>query len=133
MTEQVRLGSTTDGSSVRESLPGQLAASLAALSTARPEGLSEAELLAVVSVLEATKGAAAALQARATAIFVEGRDARVAQECAAGVVSAREAGCRRQAARTEVALARRCSPGQADRHVGLARSLVRDLRGSDGG
>lgn len=117
----------TDGSGVEISLPGVLAASLSMLSAARPEGLSEAELLEVVSVCEATKGAAAALQARATAMFVEERDEQIARDRADGVVSAREASCRRRGARAEVALARRCAPGQADRHVGLARALVHDL------
>lgn len=121
MTEQ------TDGSGVEISLPGVLVASLSMLSAARPEGLSEAELLEVVSVWEATKGAAAALQARATARFVEGRDEQVARDRADEVVSAREVSCRRRAARAELALARRCAPGQADRHVGLAKGLVHDL------
>jgi hypothetical protein len=119
--------STAGESMVGDALPGQLAASLEALSAARPEGLSEAELLRVVSLLEATKGAAAALQARATARFVEDRDEQVARDRADGVVSAREASCRRRGARAELALARRCSPGQADRHVGLAKALVHDL------
>ncbi|WP_162253981.1 DUF222 domain-containing protein [Janibacter sp. Soil728] len=39
----------------------------------------------------------------------------------------REASCRRRGARAELALARRCAPGQADRHVGLAKALVHDL------
>lgn len=108
-------------------LPDRLAASLEALSAARPEGLSQAELLRVVSLLEATKGAAAALQARATARFVDDRDARVAEQLASDEISAREARCRRAAARAELALARRVSPSQADRHVGLVQGLVHDL------
>ncbi|KRE36922.1 hypothetical protein ASG73_11395 [Janibacter sp. Soil728] len=109
--------STAGESVVGGALPDRLAAALGVLSGARAEGLSEAELLQVVTVCEATKGAAAALQARATARFVEDRDARVAQDRADGVVSAREASCRRRGARAELALARRCAPGQADRHV----------------
>lgn len=135
MTEQmVGDGARGDGeaapsevSLLDRSLPDRLAASLEALTEARAEGLSESDLLRVVTVLEATKGAAAALQARATVVFVEDQDTRVAQDAADGVVSAREARCRRRAARAEVALARRCSPGQADRHVGLAAGLVHDL------
>ncbi|WP_165399568.1 DUF222 domain-containing protein [Janibacter limosus] len=126
MTDQ-GTDTTVGGSVVGDALPDRLAAALEVLSGARAEGLSEAELLQVVSLMEATKGAAAALQARATAMFVEDRDARVAQDRADGVVSAREASCRRRAARAELALARRCAPGQADRHVGLAKALVRDL------
>ncbi|QBF47072.1 HNH endonuclease [Janibacter limosus] len=126
MTDQ-GTDTTVGESMVGDALPDRLAAALEVLSGARAEGLSEAELLQVVTVCEATKGAAAALQARATAMFVEDRDARVAQDRADGVVSAREASCRRRGARAELALARRCSPGQADRHVGLAKSLVHDL------
>lgn len=103
--------STAGESMVGDALPGQLAASLEALSAARPEGLSEAELLRVVSLLEATKGAAAALQACATAMFVEDRDARVAQDRVDEVISAREASCRRRGTRAELVLARRCAPG----------------------
>lgn len=109
------------------SLPTRLAAALAELSAASAEGLSEADLLEVVSVLEATKGAASALQARATAAFVEDRDIRVAEMRGREEISRREATVRRRAARSEVGLARRCSPGQADRHVGLAKALVHDL------
>lgn len=116
-----------ESSLLGSSLTDRLAACLEELSAARPEGLSEAELLEVVSVLEATKGAAAALQARATARFVETRDAGVSRDRADDVISAREASCRRRGSRAEVALARRCSPGQMDRHVGLAKALVHDL------
>lgn len=105
----------------------RLSVSLKELSATRPEGLSEAELLELVSVLEATKGAASALQARATAVFVEDRDARVAQDRGDGVISAREARSRRRGTRSEVALARKSSPSQADRYVGLAKALVHDL------
>jgi hypothetical protein len=126
MTDQ-GTDTTVGESMVGDALPDRLAAALEVLSGARAEGLSEAELLQVVSLMEATKGAAAALQARATAMFVEDRDARVAQDRADGVVSAREASCRRRAARAELALARRCAPSQADRHVGLAKALVHDL------
>ncbi|MGO1166047.1 MAG: hypothetical protein ACTMHL_05455 [Janibacter sp.] len=56
-------------------LPEVLAALREQVSSSSVEGLSEAELLEVVSALEATKGAAAALQARATAHFVAERDA----------------------------------------------------------
>ncbi|WP_169797354.1 DUF222 domain-containing protein, partial [Janibacter limosus] len=118
---------TMDELMLGDALPDRLAASLKVLSAARAEGLSEAELLEVVSVLEATKGAAAALQARATARFVEDRDARVAEQAVDEEISAREASCRRRATRAELALARRCAPGQADRHVGLAKGLVHDL------
>ncbi|WP_235499425.1 DUF222 domain-containing protein [Janibacter sp. Soil728] len=60
-------------------------------------------------------------------MFVEDRDEQIARDRADGVVSAREASCRRRGARAELALARRCAPGQADRHVGLAKALVHDL------
>lgn len=128
MTEQTELtGTGCEAVESGSALPGRLAATLELLTSARPDGLSEAELLRVVAVLEATKGAAAALQARSTAQFVEERDERVAEARAGEEISTREARCRRAATRAELALARRCSPGQVDRHVGLAKALVHDL------
>ena len=111
-------------------VPGRLRAVLAEVSATGVDGLTEVELLEVVALLEMTKGAAAAAQARATARFVEERDARVAEMAAAEEISRREASLRRRATRSEVALARRCSPGQADRHVGAARALVHELPGT---
>lgn len=108
-------------------LPERLDDALGALSATTVDGLSEADLLRVVATLEATKGAAAALQARATARFVEDRDVLVAEAVVREEISKREASLRRSATRTEVALARRCSPWQADRHVGAATALVHDL------
>lgn len=110
-----------------DSLPSRLDDALAALGAAAIDGLSEADLLHVVTTLEATKGAAAALQARATARFVEDRDAVAADAVVQEEITKREASCRRSATRAEVALARRCSPWQADRHVAVAKALVRDL------
>lgn len=111
-------------------VPGRLRAVLAEVSATGVDGLTEVELLEVVALLEMTKGAAAAAQARATARFVEERDTRVAEMAAAEEISRREASLRRRATRSEVALARRCSPGQADRHVGAARALVHELPGT---
>lgn len=108
-------------------LPDQLDGVLGALGAAAIDGLSEADLLHVITTLEATKGAAAALQARATARFVEDRDALAQEAVVREEISKREASCRRSATRAEVALARRCSPWQADRHVGAAKALVHDL------
>ena len=54
-------------------LTDRLADALGDLSAAAIDSLSEADLLRVVTTLEATKGAAAALQARATARFVAER------------------------------------------------------------
>ncbi|WP_144856595.1 HNH endonuclease signature motif containing protein [Marihabitans asiaticum] len=97
------------------------------LSTVGAESLAEAEALEVIGLLERAKGAAAAAQARLTVSFVKGRDAAVAAVEGSGEIDARTARQRRAAARSEVALARRCSPSQADRHVGLARALVDEL------
>ena len=125
MTPQSITGQGSGGT-----VSGRLRAVLAELSATAVDGLTEVELLDVVSVLEAAKGAAAAVQARATACFVEERDARVAEMAATEEISRREASLRRRATRSEVALARRCSPGQADRHVGAARALVHELPGT---
>lgn len=104
-----------------------LRSTLAELSGTDITGLGEADLLEVVAVLEAAKGAAAAVQASATAAFVADREERAGRQRASGEITRREAATLRSAARTEVALARRCSPGQADRHVSVARALVTDL------
>ena len=60
MTDQVA------SSESRPRLPERLTATFASLSEADADGLTQAECLEVVGLLEATKGAAAALQARAT-------------------------------------------------------------------
>lgn len=108
-------------------LPERLTATLASLSDDRAEDLTAAECLEVVDLLEATKGAAAALQARATARFVEQRDVDAREARERDEISRREESCRRSATRAEVGLARRCSPAQADRHVRTAAALTADL------
>lgn len=89
--------------------------------------LTDGECLDLVHAMEAIKAAAAAVQARATASFVASRDARVDDQRSAGEIDAREASQARAGTRAEVALARRCSPSQADRYVGLARALTREM------
>ncbi len=89
--------------------------------------LSESECLDLVHAMERVKAAAAAVQARATEAFVASRDERIADQSSAGEIDAREASQARAGTRAEVALARRCSPSQADRHVGLARALTREM------
>lgn len=91
------------------------------------DGLSEAESIRVVAIAETIKGAAAALQVSVTSGFVDQRDDEATQAAARGERSAREVARARSAARAKVALARRCSPSQADRHVGLARALVHEM------
>lgn len=113
-----------------ERLPRMLASTVAWLSDsadAGVEGLTSGELLAVIDAAEAVKASVAAVQARATVAFVQQRDDDATAAAGRGELSAREVTCRRSAARAEVALARRCSPSQADRHVGLAKALVLDL------
>lgn len=85
--------------------------------------LTEEEALAVVTAAERVKASVAAVQARACTEFVTQRDAEVARDRAAEKISRREAGQRQSAARSEVALARRCSPFQADRHIAHGRAL----------
>jgi len=74
-------------------------------------GLSDAQRVDLVGELERVKGAASAVQARATDAL------RVSTEASA----ARDAG---QSVGSEVALARRESPAVGDRFVGLARALA---------
>lgn len=90
-------------------------------------GLTGEESLLIVETAERIKASVAAVQSRVTAAFVADRDADAADGRSRGDISAREAGQRRSAARAEVALARRCSPFQADRHVSHSRALCSDL------
>lgn len=86
------------------------------------DGLTRAECLQVITVAEEIKSAVSAVQARATVHFVEQveRDASAAR--AREEITRGEARRRSSSARSEVALARRCSPVQADRHVATARA-----------
>ena len=84
------------------------------------ESLSQAERVDRIAVLERIKGAAAAAQARETVAL---KDSRVKAERAAGV-AARKRGLGIGA---EVALARRESPHQGSRLVGLADALVHEM------
>ncbi|MCA0181233.1 MAG: HNH endonuclease [Actinobacteria bacterium] len=81
----------------------------------RPE-LGLAELIDLIAGLEQVKGAIAAAQARATAQF--GR--ATVREALANRASLPKA---RSSIAPQIALARRCSPATADRHLGLARAL----------
>lgn len=116
-----------DQTTIVSRLPEQLTAMLDALSASEVDGLTQADCLEVLSLLEATKGAAAALQARATARVVDERDADAADAERRGEISRHQASRARSATRSEVALARRCSPRQGDRHVGEAAALTSDL------
>lgn len=98
-----------------------------ALAEACVTGLDDAGLLEVVTLAERAKGAAAALQARATDVLVRGRDAMVGERLGRGEIDEQSAAAERASTRCEVALARRCSPALADRHVGLARALVHEM------
>ncbi|MDY6998278.1 MAG: HNH endonuclease, partial [Actinomycetota bacterium] len=80
----------------------------------------EAELRAVVERCEQLKSAAAAAQARATALWA---DKRRAAEAAAGVPSV----SRGKGLATEVALARHDAPALGGRHLGFARALVTEM------
>lgn len=81
---------------------------------------AEAECIATVRALEELKSAAAAAQARVTARL---RARRVAREAADGVPAAK----RGAGLAGEVALARRVSPCQGNRHVGLAMALTSEM------
>lgn len=115
------------GTGTASRVPEQIAAMLTSLSEGDADGLTQAECLEVISLLEAAKGAAAALQARATVRFVEERDADVEDAVRRGEASRSELSRRRSATRSEVALARRVSPTQGGRHVDAAAALSSDL------
>jgi hypothetical protein len=83
-------------------------------------GVSEAEAIEAIRALEEAKAAMAAAQARLTAHLYA---ARTRREAAAGVpVCKRGAGLG-----AEVALARRVSPHQGNRHLGVALGLTREM------
>ena len=84
------------------------------------DGASQAELRAAVERFERLKSAAAAAQARATALWVAKRHAA---EEAAGVPAAK----RGRGLGAEVALARRDAPVCGGRHVGFAQALVHEM------
>ncbi|WNG87031.1 HNH endonuclease signature motif containing protein [Mycobacterium sp. ITM-2016-00317] len=84
------------------------------------EGASQAELRAAVERFEALKSAAAAAQARATALWAAKR--RAAEE-AAGIPAAK----RGKGLGAEVALARHDAPVCGGRHLGFAQALVEEM------
>ena len=81
------------------------------------ERLSDAERIDVLSAIEQLKAAAAAAQARVTAAFAASQRA---------VMTAADvpAGDQGRSIGAQVALARRVSPRQGSRHLGLAEALV---------
>ena len=85
-----------------------------------PPASSEGENLGRITALETLKNACAATQARETVTFDETRrDA----ETARGIPTT----ARGRGVASEVALARRVSPSQGSRHLGLAHALVGEL------
>ncbi|MGE2833390.1 DUF222 domain-containing protein [Mycobacterium sp. SMC-4] len=84
------------------------------------DAAGEAELRAVVQRCEELKAYAAAVQARATALWAAKRHAR---EEADGVPKAK----RGKGLSSEVALARREAPVTGNRHLGFARALVHEM------
>jgi len=82
--------------------------------------VDEAEAIDEIAALERLKSAAAAAQARVTAML---RDSRVARETDAGVPAAQ----RGRGLADEVGLARRESATLGSRHLGLATALVEEL------
>lgn len=97
------------------------------LGSAGSESLTDAESLDLITLMESVKGAAAAVQVRVTAQVVGRRDADSAQARARGEISAADEKRCRAGTRAEIALARRCSPTLADRHVGLAVALDAEM------
>ena len=82
--------------------------------------IDEAALIERIAALERAKSAAAAAQARATALLDEKRRAA---EAAAGV----PANKRGRGLASEVALARHDCPNKGGRHLGFARALVHEM------
>ena len=96
------------------SVAGQVAGVRGWLSSVDVGSLSDRERVDVVAELERLKGAAAAVQARATDRVRRSRERAAPRDAARSVGS-------------EVALARRESPALGDRFVGLSRALVHEM------
>lgn len=92
-----------DAAASSASPAGVVRAVVSLLAGVEPEGVCEGERVEAIAALEELKGAASAAQARLTAAVVTDREAL---------------GEDTTSIRAEVALARRCSPSVADRHVG---------------
>ena len=125
-------GSTPTSSAT--SCPVADAGELAALRTRLGEfhggGLTDAERIDLIEELERLKATAAAMQVRVTAAFADSQ----AHGALAALPEAATASERRrtvaQVSRSvagQVALARHDSPARGQRHLGLARALVREL------
>ena len=112
-----------EGDNATHDLPSALTATREWLSGLTDlEELSRAQALAVITAAEEIKGAVAAVQARASVDFVEDVAAEAHADRVEGRLTERGVRRRMSAAHSEVALARRCSPAQADRHVAAARA-----------
>ncbi|WP_420120236.1 DUF222 domain-containing protein, partial [Nakamurella sp.] len=98
------------------------AAFLAALLSAPVDGAGDAARVDELAVLERVKGAVAARQARVTDAFA------VSQRAVLGAVGVSPVEVSRSVC-GQVALARRDSAARGNRHVGLARALVREMPG----
>ena len=98
----------------RSAVTGPVVTFRAWLGSVDAAGLSDAERVDLVAELERVKGASSAVQARATDAL------RCSREVVAPADVARSVG-------SQVALARRESPGLGDRFVGLSRALVHEM------
>lgn len=84
------------------------------------DGLVDTERIGLITALEVLKGAAAAAQARVTAGFAASQRQAMTADGVPVAQQARSIGA-------QVALARKISPRQGSRHLGLAEALVGEL------
>ncbi|MBM9468524.1 HNH endonuclease [Nakamurella leprariae] len=110
--------------------PAAVAAWVDALASTGPDGLDAHALVELISAAETLKAAAASLQARATTCLLDqqltGSD-RSASANEPGDAAKRRRVAVRRSVGAQVALARRVSPAQGGRHLGLALSLRDEL------
>ncbi len=97
--------------------PAQIAVALELLEGVDVGALDDQSVVEVVTLCERLKGAAAALQARASVHLIQRREG--SDECRRGRPD--------RSVRAELALGRRCSPTVMDRHIGMAKALVREM------
>ncbi|MBM9466509.1 HNH endonuclease [Nakamurella leprariae] len=110
--------------------PAGVAAWVDALASTGPDGLDGHALVELISAAETLKAAAASLQARATTALLDQQLTTSDQSASAnepGDAAKRRRVAVRRSVGAQVALARRVSPAQGGRHLGLALSLRDEL------
>ncbi|MBM9468431.1 DUF222 domain-containing protein [Nakamurella sp. YIM 132084] len=111
-------------------IPAVVAAWVEQLAATAPSGMDDHALVELITAVERLKAAGAALQARATTCLLDQQltaSDRSASANEPGDAAKRRRVAVRRSVGAQVALARRVSPAQGGRHLGLALSLRDEL------